>query len=111
MGSSITFRTLGVAQVTQVTKDELPAGSKDAAYSLNEIVYEPYAPRTYGRVLAIGWSVESRFSGRPFYHVRWKDGREDWVWELHLNSLEKLVADHEKKINTHRANIQKAKQL
>lgn len=108
----ITYHTLGVPQVAQVvSKDELPAGSKDARFSIDEIVYEPYAPRQYGRVLAIGWSPDPRYSGRPFYRVRWKNGREGWTWELHLKSLEQLLADHEKKISTHRTNIAKGKKL
>jgi hypothetical protein len=109
--SEITFHSLGAPQVTQVTVDELPANAQDAKFYVGEIVYEPYAPRKYGKILQVGWSIDMRYSGRPFYLVRWKDGREEWVWELHLNSLEVLVADHEKKINTHRKNIEKAKKL
>lgn len=108
----ISYKLLGTSQVASVSdSSELPAGSKPAAFSQNEIVYEPYAPRKYGRVLFVGWSPDPRFSGRPFYFVRWKDGREEWQWELHLNSLEQLVADHEKKISTHRANIEKGRKL
>lgn len=73
------------------------------------IVYEPYAPAKYGKVLEV--LVDPKNPHYPYYKVRWKDGREEIVWSLHINSLEQLVADHEKKLNTHRKNLVKARLL
>jgi hypothetical protein len=110
MSEEIGFQLLSIYNATHVQSAK-GAADKDAAFSVDEIVYKPYTPRDYGRVLAIGWSSERRFSGRPFYRVRWKDGRENWVWEVSLKSLEKLLADHERKLATHRKNIAKGKEL
>lgn len=80
-------------------------------YAVGEIIYEPRNPQRYGKVLSSFHAEEKRFSGRPFYTVRWKDGTEETRWELDLKSLEVLLADHERKCNTHRKNIEKAQKL
>lgn len=79
------------------------------------IVYEPRRPSLYGKVSERQeerepWQSED---GPPsvFYVVKWKDGRTTREWSLQINSLENLIADHEKKLATHRATMKKAMEL
>jgi len=77
-------------------------------FQVGEIVYAPYLPQRYGKI------VDHELRGaqeHEYFLVRWKDGVEDWHWELHLKSLEQLVKDHRRKLATHERNVAKAQEL
>ena len=75
-------------------------------FKADDIVYEPYKPRKYGKVLSV--SHNGRYQ---VCLVRWKDGSESEVGNLWLESLNELVKDHERKLATHVANLEKANKL
>lgn len=77
-------------------------------YDINDIVYEPFAPLNPGKVLAvfptsnIGWQWE--------YDVKFlKDGKIRRVYLI--KDFKALIADHQKKVNTHTNNLKKIEEL
>ena len=76
------------------------------------IVYKGFRPALYGKVLEID---PEREIGRGYRHmafrIRWKDGTENWEFHHEVRSLETLIADHERKLQTHRATLLKAQAL
>jgi hypothetical protein len=87
-------------------------------FKVGEVVYEPYSPLKYGLVKSIRMSNQNPFNkaltGPRTYEyctVTWKDGTTTEAWGLNLKSLDALLATTEKKANTHRGNIEKARKL
>lgn len=81
----------------------------EITYPNGHIVYEPYAPLNYGKI--IGHEIARAGHNphlMPLYTVRWKDGTTSKVWPFHLKSLEELIEDHEKKLAGHKARLAKA---
>ena len=79
-------------------------------FKIGDLVYEPYKPMHYGKV--IDTKVENKHGiNYDYCLVRWKDGTEDWNWNIHLNSLEHLVNSTRKKLGTHEENLEAAKKL
>ena len=75
-------------------------------------VYLPYKPQTIGKIIKI-----EKFHGKstfPDVDVQWtkpdKQGKSiTRIWAIQLQNIENLIADHEKKLETHRKNLEKAK--
>jgi len=80
------------------------------AWPVGHIVYMPYAPLHYGKVIDVKLYVAGSNKPLPGYTIRWKDGTENVVMCFHLKSLEELIADHEKKLKGHKARLAKAQQ-
>ena len=78
------------------------------AWPVGHIVYEPYMPQKYGKVIDVKLYVAGSNRPLPGYTVRWKDGTENVVMCYHLKSLEELIADHEKKLAGHKKRLAKA---
>ena len=87
-------------------------------YSVGSIVYPSHRPQHYGRVIEIcdvgsthmGMFPERELPGE-FCKVLWKGGEISVHWHLDLNSLTELLESTERKANTHRANVEKARAL
>jgi hypothetical protein len=71
---------------------------------IGKYVYLNYRPKMIGKVVNVIETVDNR---RKVYEVKWIDGETSTEWCL--NYIENLIADHEKKLATHRANLEKAK--
>lgn len=70
---------------------------------IGKYVYLNYRPKMIGKVIKEIPTV----TNRTVYEVLWSDGETSTEWSL--NYIENLIADHEKKLATHRANLEKAK--
>jgi len=70
---------------------------------IGKYVYLNYRPKMIGKV--IKEMVSDRY--HTTYEVLWTDGETSTEWSL--NYIENLIADHEKKLATHRTNLEKAK--
>jgi len=86
-------------------------------FEIGHIVYEGHKPQRFGKVVEI-LDEGPPFKATPqhitqdvFYKVRWKDGSETVEWRLNVKSLSGLIADHERKIETHKRNLAKAMEL
>jgi hypothetical protein len=89
----------------------MPSGNFTDPYPTGHIVYEPYRPLFYGKVLRTREAIISPTFTTVEYLIRWKDGTESWVRYYHLKSLEDLVADHAKKLKGHKKRLAEAKNL
>jgi hypothetical protein len=84
----------------------------DWRFAVDEIVYEPYNPTNYGKILDRQLRQSTAIGPTEFYFVRWKDGgSEDWVWYHDMKSLEALTAKHEKTAANHRKRLEKGRAL
>lgn len=72
--------------------------------NVGDVVYRPYTPQRAGRVISIdGPDYESGYTNPPMLvTVRTLNGESvqeaEWGWR----HLDNLIADHEKKLETHR---------
>jgi hypothetical protein len=63
-------------------------------YPIGTIVYRPYTPQTLGKI--IGYAGTARHTG-VIYRIQWKN---EVTNEQGVKSLDNLIADHQKKIET-----------
>lgn len=79
-------------------------------FSLGSFVYQPYEPQK--AAVVVGISIKQRRPETPkFYSYRCRrpDGSE-FEADL-LSDFRKLIADHERKLNTHRALLARLEQV
>jgi hypothetical protein len=84
---------------------------------IGDFVYKAYQPQTPGKVVRV-IEGEERFNstGKTWKisdraEIKWIDGTTSIVDMLSLNDFRRLIADHEKKLSTHRLKLTKLEQL
>jgi len=81
---------------------------------VGDYVYKPFKPQKIGKVLEI--IKKEDFNSNPKQYgnlvkVHWSDGKIKEETDMYLNNFGRLIADHEKKLATHKATLEKAKMI
>lgn len=90
-------------------------------FTVGQVVYESYAPRKFGKIIAIvpdhdftldivPGVARQRFTATG-YRVRWHDRSESVVMDRQLGSLQTLIDTTRRKLDTHTANYERALKL
>lgn len=84
-------------------------------FKVGDFVYQPYSPQKAGKVIKTEIKSKRFPNGNSedylYVTVKFLDGTVKELWELHLNDFNQLIADHEKKLQTHRSKLVKLQQL
>jgi len=81
-----------------------------ARYQIGDIIYDAYRPQRPGKV--IGYRDIEKYGGFYSYaKIKWMDGTVDEHWDIHLNSLVKLIEDHERKLTNHKKRLKEAEKI
>jgi len=75
-------------------------------FEVGDFVYASFFPRRPGKVLEVrgdAWASE--------LIVRWVDGKTSRESALGIRDFNKLITDHEKKLATHRSNLERLAKL
>ena len=87
-------------------------------YEVGDFVYRAFKPQTPGKVVAVidGGTKSNPATGKTWKvpnraEVKWLNGKVEMVDMLVLQSFYKLIADHEKKLETHKSKLLKLLEL
>ena len=84
---------------------------------VGDFVYKAFKPQTPGKVVrVIEGEMRTDFRGRPYREsakaeVCWLNGTTSIVSMLNIRSFRELIADHERKLETHRSKLERLEAL
>ena len=90
-------------------------------YNVGDFVYEPYSPQRPGKVMRIvgagsttididggvGTIPPLVLSSNDYVEVKFLNGKTKQISMMHLADFNALIADHQKKLQTHQSKLSK----